>query len=85
VTDPARFYSLAPAVPAFSRKNRLNPRLSQNLLTFSGLVRRRGFSGFGKNAPVPWRPEVSGAAGFGLRSDPLLKLVTGSSDEAVLI
>ena len=29
------------------------PRLSQNLLTFSGLVRRRGFSGFGKNVPVP--------------------------------
>ena len=44
---------LLTAAAALFRKRRLKPRLSQNLLTFSGLVRRRGFSVSGKNAPVP--------------------------------
>ena len=35
---------------AFSRKRRLKPRFSQNLLTFSGLVRRRGFAVSAKRA-----------------------------------
>jgi hypothetical protein len=39
----------------FSAKNRLKPRLSQNLLTFSSLVRRRGFSDFGKKAQMDFR------------------------------
>ena len=43
----------------------LKPRLSQNLLTFSGLVRRRGFYGFGKKGCEPWRTEVRGEVGFG--------------------
>ena len=41
------------AAAAFFGKNRLKPRLSQNFLTFSRLVRRRGFSVSGKNGSEP--------------------------------
>ena len=57
------------AAAAFFRKNRLKSRLSQNLLPFSGLVRRREFYVFGQKCSEPWRTEVRGEVWFGYSKD----------------